>query len=306
MTCASLTLCYITGKNTNMGLYKYENQAFSLLYDAGTSILAGVGISRNGFVYFTSTVSTVMGDLYVWNGVNVTKLASQVFVYPHGVAVSPDGATVWVSDAGSQVIFKYIVSTGAISVFAGSQPPTNYDGIGTNSTLQNVIALKATATTLWVGTLYSVRRIDIATAAVTTAFGCNDCFVAPQINALDVDENNLYIADSYFSPFIKTRSLSNLSVETDAVYTTITLYSIAVFAACPATTTPTPIVTARIIPIDNTTTIITSYSSILVLAFTISVAISVLCTMLLIFCIKKLKPHKKHEIRSNVYYPLEQ
>jgi sugar lactone lactonase YvrE len=99
------------------------------------------------------------------------------FNYPRGITT--DGKNLFVADGDNHLIRKIDPSTGVVSTFAGdnvSDPPVpGYsDGIGTAARFAWPSAITTDGVNLFVADTdnHLIRKIVIATSAVTTLAGC--------------------------------------------------------------------------------------------------------------------------------------
>ena len=98
------------------------------------------------------------------------------FFFPAGVAVDAAGTTVHVADSSNYRIRSIDVATRAVTTLAGSSSqPGATDGVGSAARFSdpNGIAVDAAGTTAYVADFsnHTIRRIDVATQAVTTLAG---------------------------------------------------------------------------------------------------------------------------------------
>ena len=76
----------------------------------------------------TGAVTTLAGSGKKGNADGVGDAAQ--FNEPHGLAVSPDGSALFVTDHGNNKIRRVEVATGAVTTFAGSGEGGDADGVG--------------------------------------------------------------------------------------------------------------------------------------------------------------------------------
>ncbi|MBU0707993.1 VCBS repeat-containing protein [Patescibacteria group bacterium] len=97
------------------------------------------------------------------------------FNRPTGIAITSDGATLYIADGSNNRVRKVVVATGNTSLIAGSGAAGFQDGIGAAATFNGpyTLTLSSDETTLYVADKYnhSIRAIDIATKNVTTLVG---------------------------------------------------------------------------------------------------------------------------------------
>jgi sugar lactone lactonase YvrE len=119
----------------------------------------------------TGAVSTFAGTPGV-SGNTDGNGASATFGVPQGIAT--DGTNLYVTDAGNQTIRKIVIATGVVSTLAGQDGvPGSADGIGTAATFSTPGGIVYKDGNLYVVDYNSslIRKIDVATAAVTTIAG---------------------------------------------------------------------------------------------------------------------------------------
>jgi DNA-binding beta-propeller fold protein YncE len=96
------------------------------------------------------------------------------FSYPAGIAMSPDGTTLYVT--GNQTVRRIDIATAAVTTIAGAAGQTGYvDATGSAARfyIPNGLAVKADGTTLYVADSMNcrIRAINLSTNAVTTLAG---------------------------------------------------------------------------------------------------------------------------------------
>ena len=91
------------------------------------------------------------------------------------VAISPDGSALFVADAGNHKIRRVEVGTGAVTTVAGSGTADSADGVGDAAQFNNPygIAISPDGGALFVTDSgnHKIRRVEVATGAVTTLAG---------------------------------------------------------------------------------------------------------------------------------------
>ncbi|EOD25371.1 hypothetical protein EMIHUDRAFT_237801 [Emiliania huxleyi CCMP1516] len=97
------------------------------------------------------------------------------FYNPAGLAISPDGGALFVADQCSHKIRRVEVATGAVTTVAGSGENGDADGVGDAAQFcgPTGIAVIPDGGALFVADLdnHKIRRVEVATGAVTTLAG---------------------------------------------------------------------------------------------------------------------------------------
>ena len=136
------------------------------------------------------------------------------FNKPFHVAISSNGANLYVADYMNNRIRSIVLATAAVTTLAGNGTLTHADGSGEAAAFYNPLglAISADGATLYTGdgtaSLYflptCIRAIDIASRAVTTlagtgvagfADGNSAQFNSPRGLAVSPDGMSLYVAD---------------------------------------------------------------------------------------------------------------
>jgi len=179
-------------------------------------LIAGCGSSNSGpklstgSVYQSvapNSVSTFAGFAGAIGNSNATGTAAR-FAQPTGVAVSPDGSTLFVADFANHNIRQIDVATKAVTTLAGSGNAAFANGTGLAASFNGPIGLATDGTNLYV-TDYNnnaVRKIVIATGVVTTLAGSGNAgngdgtgtaatFNNPEGITLSGDGTALYVTD---------------------------------------------------------------------------------------------------------------
>ena len=93
-------------------------------------------------------------------------------------AASPDGGAVFVADSSGNKIRRVEVATGAVTTLAGSGEEGDADGVGDAAEFASPlgVALSSDASALFVADHYNhkIRRVEVATGAVTTLAGSGE------------------------------------------------------------------------------------------------------------------------------------
>lgn len=95
------------------------------------------------------------------------------FQLPDGLAISPDGTTLYVADYTASRIRAINIATRAVTTLAGNGTGSFVDGIGTAASIFHpiFISVSPTGDFLYVTENYRVRSIELSTLAVTTLAG---------------------------------------------------------------------------------------------------------------------------------------
>merc|ERR1712080_31166 len=95
---------------------------------------------------------------------------------PMALALSPDGSTLFTVD--EQRIMRVVVETGKVTTLAGSNRCADEDGIGVEASFCDPygVVISADGSSLFVADQSGrkIRKVDVATAAVTTLAGSGD------------------------------------------------------------------------------------------------------------------------------------
>lgn len=163
----------------------------------------------------SSISSFLMGGAIQGQPLNVAAVVSTFagsaggvdsFNRPYGITT--DGTNLYVADTWNNTIRKIVISTGAVSTLAGSGLTGGDDGIGAEASFNDPVAITTDGTNLYVADSrnYTIRKIVIATGAVTTlagtagAMGSEDgTGAAARFSVhygITTDGTNLYVADS--------------------------------------------------------------------------------------------------------------
>ena len=125
-------------------------------------------------------------------------------------AVTTDGTNLYVADSGNNTIRKIVISTGMVTIFAGSSngDSGSTDGIGTTALFNHPSGITTDGTNLYVADYgnHTIRKIVIATGEVTTLAGtagssgsADGTGTAALFNnplGIASDVNDVYVADS--------------------------------------------------------------------------------------------------------------
>ncbi|MDO8527928.1 MAG: hypothetical protein Q7T03_09610 [Deltaproteobacteria bacterium] len=101
------------------------------------------------------------------------------FNAPNGICLSPDSSTLYVLDLSNRVIRKVVISSGTVTTFAGDGTIHHVDGTGTSAGFGTLggcvvdpLGVYMYATDR-VGSVHTIRKINLSTAEVTTLAGGN-------------------------------------------------------------------------------------------------------------------------------------
>jgi len=144
------------GGITTDGTYLY-------IADTGSNLIRMIVIS-------TGETSTFAGSSTRSAGSSDGTGSSARFNGPEGITLA--GLNLYVTDTGNNTIRKIVVSTGAVTLFAGSSNGASgsSDGTGTGALFHSPSGITSDGTNLYVSDAgnNSIRKIVIATQAVTT------------------------------------------------------------------------------------------------------------------------------------------
>jgi hypothetical protein len=186
---------------------------------AAARITSPVGITTDGtclyvtsnnavrqIVISTGVVTTLAGTAGSFGSTDGTGTAAR-FNYPEGITT--DGTNLYVADSGNQTIRQIVISTGAVTTFAGTAGSSgSANGTGAAAKFWGPFGVTSDGTNLYVADRnnHTVRKIVISTRAVTTlvgAAGSNGAadgtgtlakFNYPQ--SITTDGVSLYVADT--------------------------------------------------------------------------------------------------------------
>ncbi len=131
--------------------------------DTGSNTVRKIVISTGESSIFAGSTSGSAGST---NGTGTEAL----FNGPTGITT--DGTNLYVADKGNNAIRKIVISTGAVTLFAGSSTGASgsTDGTGTAALFNGPSGITTDGTSLYVSDAgnNSIRKIVISTAAVTT------------------------------------------------------------------------------------------------------------------------------------------
>jgi hypothetical protein len=179
------------------------------------------GVTTDGTnLYVADTLNDTIRKIVIATGV-VTTVAGQAGVADHAdgtgtaatfnlpLGLTTDGTNLYVADTYNSTIRKIVIATGAVTTLAGmATVPGHADGTGTAATLKFPQGVTTDGTNLYVADTsnYTIRKIVIATGAVTTVAGqagvtghADGTGAAATFSAtgyVTTDGTNLYVADT--------------------------------------------------------------------------------------------------------------
>jgi sugar lactone lactonase YvrE len=159
--------------NKPLGVAISADGTYALVADQENHLIRRIDIA-------TASVSTLAGTSGSYGSTNGVGIISQ-FYYPTGVAISADGTYALVADTNNHLIRRITITTASVSTLAGtsgSYGSTN--GVGIISQFYNPrgVAISADGTYALVADFsnHLIRRIDIATASVSTLAGTSGSY----------------------------------------------------------------------------------------------------------------------------------
>lgn len=158
-------------------------------------------------VISTGVVTTLAGTAGGSGAADGTGSTAR-FAYPLGIAI--EGTNLYIADTGNHSIRKVVISTGAVTAFAGTaESMGSSDGPGASARFRLPYGITMYGRHLYVADSgnYTIRKITIATGAVTTLAGTagsagytDGTGTAAEFGApwgITTDGTNLYVADMY-------------------------------------------------------------------------------------------------------------
>ncbi|MBC3934015.1 hypothetical protein [Undibacterium rugosum] len=135
---------------------------------SGSNVVANISnVAVNCVTDIAGVVTTLAGG--AWGAVDGTGTAAG---FDNPVGIATDGSNVYVSDMFSSTIRKIAISTGAVTTLAGKAYASgSTDGIGVAARFDYPKGLYADGANLYVTSNATVRKIVMATGAVTTLAG---------------------------------------------------------------------------------------------------------------------------------------
>lgn len=202
----------VSGTDDNTGSLARFNQPWGLALDGDGNIYVADALNHAIRKITPGGVTTTIAGAPGTPGFSDGPVGAALFSRPTGVAVSFDGAVIYVADYNNQVIRR--ISGGTVSTLAGTVGVTGVsDGTGPSAQFHNPfgVALNADRTVLYVTDQNneSIRAISLPSGVVTTFAGAsgisgstddpannlNARFNTPRGIAVDAADN-VYVADS--------------------------------------------------------------------------------------------------------------
>ena len=161
------------GVGTGAGFYAPKGIAITpdgkTLYvsDSGNNMIRKIDLA-------TGNVSTVAGKGALSYGSDDGIGVAASFREPRGLAITPDGSTLYVADTYNNLVRKIVLATNAVSTVAGHPGfPGTEDGAGSSAFFNQPVTLALSGNTLYVGdsSNAAIRVIDLSSNAVTTLAG---------------------------------------------------------------------------------------------------------------------------------------
>lgn len=136
-------------------------------------------------VIATGAVTTLAGTAGAWGTADGTGAEAR-FSLLYGITT--DGTNLYVADSNNYTIRKIVIATGAVTTLAGRAGfQASVDGIGTEAFFFFPQGITTDGTNLYVGDKGGIRKIVIATGAVTTLAATEGFY-----NGITTDGTNLY------------------------------------------------------------------------------------------------------------------
>lgn len=152
---------------------QHKSPGMLTLTPDGTRIISTELHSVRQVVLSSATVTTLAGTTTAGH-LDATGATAR-FNYPMGVAISSNGLNIYVADSYNHRIRQLVLSSTAVTTFAGSGSAGSADGVGVLATFDYPydVCISADGTKLFVADRDNniIRQIVISTTAVTTIAG---------------------------------------------------------------------------------------------------------------------------------------
>jgi len=197
-----------TGSTDGTGTAARFNDPYGITTDGTNLYVADTGNSTiRQIVIATGAVTTLAGTAGSTGSTDGTGTAAR-FYYPEGITT--DGTNLYVADTGNSTIRQIVIATGAVTTLAGTAGSTgSTDGTGSAARFNTPEGITTDGTNLYVADTYNytIRKIVIATGAVTTLAGTAGVYGSTDGTGsaarfyypfgITTDGTNLYVADTY-------------------------------------------------------------------------------------------------------------
>jgi hypothetical protein len=197
-----------TGSANGMGNAARFNSPTGITTDGTNLYVVDTGNDTiRSIVISTGAVTTLAGSPTVTGSIDGTGNAARFFL---PIGITTDGTNLYVADMGNNTIRKIVISTGAVTTLAGgsASTPGSADGTGRAARFYSPWGITTDGTNLFVtdDRNYTIRKIVIATGAVTTLVGsagtpgsADGTGSAARFNfptGITTDGINLFVADN--------------------------------------------------------------------------------------------------------------
>ncbi|MDO8527912.1 MAG: hypothetical protein Q7T03_09530 [Deltaproteobacteria bacterium] len=156
----------------------------------------GINHTIRQIVYSTGVVTTLAGTAGINGSTNATGAAAR-FSTPVGCVVDSTGANIYVAEFGNNMVRKVVVSTGVVTLVAGSGTGTRTDGTGAGASFNQPygIAIDNAGNNLYVTehSSNSVRQIVISSGVVTTLAVFSESVDLNCPHGIDIDSTDTYL-----------------------------------------------------------------------------------------------------------------
>lgn len=173
---------YLTGKVTTLAGSGYANGASNNGTGIAASFYNPESITTDGSnLYVAEKSNNIIRQIVIATGVVTTLAGSGAvgstdstgtaasFNQPEGITT--DGSNLYVTDYGNSKIRKIEITTGIVTTIAGSGTSASVDGTSTAASFSYPAGITTDGANLYVTEAAKIRKIEIATGAVTTVAG---------------------------------------------------------------------------------------------------------------------------------------